>query len=29
MPAMIEVDEQNHILVIEDLGEANDFYFFI
>ena len=27
MPAMIEVDEQNHILILEDLGEAIDFSF--
>jgi 5-methylthioribose kinase len=27
MPAIIKIDEQNHILILEDLGEANDFTF--
>jgi 5-methylthioribose kinase len=25
MPAIVDVDEANHILIMEDLGEANDF----
>jgi len=27
MPSLIKVDKENHILILEDLGEANDFTF--
>ena len=27
MPVLIKVDKENHILILEDLGEANDFTF--
>ncbi len=27
MPSLIKVDKENHIIILEDLGEANDFTF--